>query len=918
MSSALFQHTPSIKVFDSRRQAVREVEYHCTSALGAAETRITRQLFSPAGRRVRITDPRLHEAGLANFIHRHDLTGLVIRTQSVDAGVSLHLHDVARRPLCLVSRIGRTLDGQEDFAEAVTRTFRYEPVALPGRLLGVSEQVAGDTARTRERVLYGGNEIKEKARNLAGAQVAHYDPAGRLSILGNALAGAALGVQRRLPKTTDDDIHWQGETHEAWDTLLDDLRYTTRTWVDATGKVITALDSAGHQQRSVYDVAGTLAASWLTLNGTPEREIVTSVRYSAGGRKQREVHGNGIVTVYGYEPMTLRLTTIRTTRQPCEGQPLQYLHYRYDPVGNVVGLANYAEPTRFWRNQKITAQSEYRYDSLYQLVFASGREMANAGQQGNHLPEVLVPLPMDDSAYTLYSRSYTYDSAGNLTHVRHSAPATNNNYVTAITVSQRSNRGVSSTLTRDPSEVEALFSAGGEQRVLLAGQSLEWTARGELRRVAGATQESYRYDAGRQRVLKVSQQQGSSLQVQRTVYLPGLELRITMVDGVVRESLHTVVMGEAGRAQVRALRWEVGKPEGVDNDHVRFGYDNLIGSVGLECDGDGGVVSFEEYYPFGGTAILAGRNRIEAAYKTGRYSGRERDATGLYYYRYRYYQPWVGRWLNPDPAGVVDGINIFRMTRNNPVGLKDDAGLSTFSENFNPSRGDLVYGFDLVRVRAMDAAKKQGLVMDKNYPWTIDDYNFGIAEAVKIRSLGPGEMNESISGRVLAEKVAPDDEMIIAIKPSLPKYPLWDAYFETGQNKEKFNIVKIFKEVRDHWDPDSRHKWFDNGEGPELLWKRGSKLGLEMVASGRGPVVHFHLDGVDMSAVINKSSVKGRSITSSELRYVLKNKERFVGKVVFYRNGEEVPFPKEEPRKKNRASVSWRCHPIRGSSFGRV
>ncbi|HFD6782143.1 TPA: RHS repeat-associated core domain-containing protein, partial [Pseudomonas aeruginosa] len=62
-------------------------------------------------------------------------------------------------------------------------------------------------------------------------------------------------------------------------------------------------------------------------------------------------------------------------------------------------------------------------------------------------------------------------------------------------------------------------------------------------------------------------------------------------------------------------------------------------------------------------------------YKTIRYSGKERDATGLYYYGYRYYQPWVGRWLSADPAGTVDGLNLFRMVANNPITFFDNNGL---------------------------------------------------------------------------------------------------------------------------------------------------------------------------------------------------------------------------------------------------
>ncbi|WP_370552320.1 RHS repeat-associated core domain-containing protein, partial [Enterobacter cloacae complex sp. P31C] len=59
-----------------------------------------------------------------------------------------------------------------------------------------------------------------------------------------------------------------------------------------------------------------------------------------------------------------------------------------------------------------------------------------------------------------------------------------------------------------------------------------------------------------------------------------------------------------------------------------------------------------------------------------RYSGKERDATGLYHYGYRYYQPWSGRWLSADPAGTVDGLNLFRMCRNNPGTLFDPKGLA--------------------------------------------------------------------------------------------------------------------------------------------------------------------------------------------------------------------------------------------------
>ncbi|WP_414879670.1 RHS repeat-associated core domain-containing protein, partial [Pseudomonas sp. IT-P100] len=46
----------------------------------------------------------------------------------------------------------------------------------------------------------------------------------------------------------------------------------------------------------------------------------------------------------------------------------------------------------------------------------------------------------------------------------------------------------------------------------------------------------------------------------------------------------------------------------------------------------------------------------------------------LYYYGYRYYAPWLQRWICPDPAGDMDGLNRYAMVRNNPVNFYDWQG----------------------------------------------------------------------------------------------------------------------------------------------------------------------------------------------------------------------------------------------------
>jgi insecticidal toxin complex protein TccC len=106
---------------------------------------------------------------------------------------------------------------------------------------------------------------------------------------------------------------------------------------------------------------------------------------------------------------------------------------------------------------------------------------------------------------------------------------------------------------------------------------------------------------------------------------------------------------------------------------MRYHLTDHLGSGTLELDEHANVQSREAYYPFGGTA-WEDHSDQSGAWKTLRYSGKERDATGLYYYGYRYFAPWLSRWINPDPAGAVDGLNLYGFVGNSPVSFTDSDG----------------------------------------------------------------------------------------------------------------------------------------------------------------------------------------------------------------------------------------------------
>ncbi|EAA3799293.1 RHS repeat-associated core domain-containing protein, partial [Salmonella enterica subsp. enterica] len=59
-----------------------------------------------------------------------------------------------------------------------------------------------------------------------------------------------------------------------------------------------------------------------------------------------------------------------------------------------------------------------------------------------------------------------------------------------------------------------------------------------------------------------------------------------------------------------------------------------------------------------------------------RFQGQYRDEeSGLYYNRYRYYAPELGRYVTQDPIGLMGGINIYRYVRNNAISKIDPYGL---------------------------------------------------------------------------------------------------------------------------------------------------------------------------------------------------------------------------------------------------
>src|SRR5262249_55109197 len=115
---------------------------------------------------------------------------------------------------------------------------------------------------------------------------------------------------------------------------------------------------------------------------------------------------------------------------------------------------------------------------------------------------------------------------------------------------------------------------------------------------------------------------------------------------------------------------------------IRYQLGNHLGSSSLELDAAGSLITYEEYFPYGGTSYQAGRNAAEVRTKRYRFTGKERDEeSGFAYHTGRYYVPWLGRWLNCDPSGIAGGANLYEYGASNPLTFVDPSGHGPMSSD---------------------------------------------------------------------------------------------------------------------------------------------------------------------------------------------------------------------------------------------
>lgn len=465
---------------------------------------------------------------------------------------------------------------------------------------------------------------------------------------------------------------------------------------------------------------------------------VDNIDYDARGRRRVVRYANGASTHYRNDEKTHRLVRLYTRRDAafaddCDNpQPpparqaapdalgelpncgLQNLRYTYDPAGNLTRIRDDAQQAAYLRNQRVDPDTDYVYDALYRLVQGRGRERLDAaGKPYPHGPtdagRVGLAHPGDGDTLDTYVERYVHDAAGNLLSLRHrrgnlAAPGWTRDYAyedaslledgggTAARVGNRLTRTTLSPDGANPQHEPYQYDVHGNLLRMphlnagSGGPSLHWDHSDRLRRVdlGGGGVAFCVYDAGGERVRKVWRK--SAGLVEERIYLGGCEV-FRRHEGAAaagplsaasasleRETLH-VSDDQRRIALVETRTLDVASSDDAPARLVRYQFGNHLGSACLELDDQAGIISYEEYAPYGSTTYQARRSQKELP-RRYRFTGKERDEeTGLYYHGARYYAPWLGRWTGCDPMGVEATINGLAYGLGNPLRFVDPSGM---------------------------------------------------------------------------------------------------------------------------------------------------------------------------------------------------------------------------------------------------
>ncbi|XLS29485.1 SpvB/TcaC N-terminal domain-containing protein [Flavobacteriaceae bacterium M23B6Z8] len=630
--------------------------------------------------------------------YKYNMLGHRLYQKSMDAGERWTLNNSMGNPVILW-----------DSKDQVFKT-KYDALQRPVESL-LGHVVIG-------KLIYGENVADDQKNNLRGKVFEQYDSSGKTQNTAFDFKGNLLTTTRQLAAAFDQAvIDWSPGSST---NVLENQVFTKQTSFDALNRMqrmlnwhrstanVTVYIPSYNERGSLVSETHVTGADKTNLTGTGRSVLAVShIEFNEKGQRTRIRYGNGTTTKYHYDPLTFRLVQMKTTKDGVafnlpaapsnlnDSNVLQNLYYTYDASGNILEIEDDAFETVFFMNQQVDAKNEYTYDALYRLIAASGRENKsfNNAPASTEPSATAVNFPITSNTTTdktlrNYTQKYNYDPVGNMLRIRHISPIATDRWTRNYEYASDSNHLLRSYTGSNPtpsSTVNYNYDAHGNMlnyndtpQAYLA--NWDYLDRVHKLNLGGGGEAHYQYDGQRQRTRKYIAKSGIT---EERIYLGGTELyrRRNASNAVVEEIETHHLYVEDQRILIVENILE------TDNNQLnkgildRYQYSNHLGSVGLETDGSGVIISYEEYHPYGSVAYKASNASVKATKKRYRYTGMERDEeSGLNYHGARYYLPWLGRWMSVDPIGIGDGLNVYKYCNSSPIRFSDKNGEDAFDE----------------------------------------------------------------------------------------------------------------------------------------------------------------------------------------------------------------------------------------------
>ncbi len=554
-------------------------------------------------------------------------------------------------------------------------------------------------------------------------QLATYtDPLNRITTLTYDSLGKLTQIQDPLNQITQVTMDDQGRLSQILDPVssqalaltydLGDLRSRndngriTTFQTDAGGRIVAVVNPAGEQIRYQYDLNDRLTTITNPQGG------ITQLSFDALGNLQQVIDPKGATTGFGFDSRnrvaskSYPTTQVETFAYDGRNNLIQRIDrygrtttYGYDPLNrlnsilfpdssttaltfdagnrlrNITDSANsaanvmrdYDDLNRLLTETTALGTVGYTYDNASRRTTMSVSSQTSIGYgyddddrlrtitQTSRIAALDYDTAFRRTSGTVFGNlSYSYDQAGRITGIGGSFADTN--LPSAMTASHdvdhRLNTQNSDTFTYDAAgNIATRANACGTT-------TYTWNVKGQLTQMQGfapdctSVNTSFTYDAFGRRQAKTINGVTTSF-----VY-----------DGV------TPVQEKQG-ALTNNLLTGPGIDEYLaraDSAGARYFLPNHLGSTIALTDSSGAITTRYTYGPYGETTQSG-----EASTNAFQYTGRENDGTGLYYYRARYYDPSIMRFISQDPIRLSGGLNLYAYVKGNPAGSIDPSGLWT-------------------------------------------------------------------------------------------------------------------------------------------------------------------------------------------------------------------------------------------------